>query len=84
MTHDRRRTWVMITPSLTMAPRLRSNSLTITDNVEFAELGGHNLFFEHKKIRFSINLEATGRSRVKLSSELLALATIVMDRPEAR
>jgi hypothetical protein len=59
--------------------------LTITDNEAFAELGGGaNLFLDHDRIRFSINVGATQRARVTISSQLLALATIVKDQPIAR
>jgi YfiR/HmsC-like len=59
--------------------------LTITDNQEFAELGGHVTFFlEHDRIRFSINVGATRRARVTVSSRLLALAKIVSDQSNPR
>jgi hypothetical protein len=59
--------------------------LTITDNEQFAELGGGaNLFLERDKVRFSINVGATQRARVTISSQLLALAKIVKDEPIAR
>jgi hypothetical protein len=55
--------------------------LTIADNQEFAELGGHaTLFLEHDQIRFSINVGATRRARVTISSRLLVLAKIVSDQ----
>ena len=59
--------------------------LTTTDNQEFAELGGGaNLFLDHGKIRFSVNIGATQRARVTISSQLLALARIVKDQPIPR
>lgn len=59
--------------------------LTITDNEQFAELGGGaNLFLERDKVRFSINVGATQRARVTISSQLLALAKIVKGEPIAR
>lgn len=59
--------------------------LTIADDPEFAALGGvADLFFEDDKIRFSINLAATHRGRVVLSSQLLAMAKLVKDQPIAR
>jgi hypothetical protein len=59
--------------------------LTITDNEEFAELGGvANFFLERDKTRFAINVGATERARVKISSRLIALAKIVKDRPMGR
>jgi hypothetical protein len=55
--------------------------LIITDNPECAELGGHASFFlEHDQIRFSINVGATRRARVTISSRLLVLAKIVTDQ----
>jgi hypothetical protein len=58
-----------------------STVLTIADDPGFAELGGvASIFFEDDKIRFSINLAATHRARVVLSSQLLAMAKIVKDQ----
>jgi hypothetical protein len=55
--------------------------LTITDNPEFAEWGGvANFFLDHDTIRFAINVGATHRARVALSSKLLVLAKIVKDQ----
>lgn len=52
--------------------------LTISDIDEFARLGGIAQFFvENGKMRFSINLESAKRSRLQLSSKLLALAALV-------
>jgi hypothetical protein len=59
--------------------------LTITDNEEFAELGGvANFFLERDNTRFAINLGATERARLKISSRVLTLAKIVKDRPMGR
>ncbi|MFN2444595.1 MAG: YfiR family protein [Vicinamibacterales bacterium] len=62
-----------------IAAGLRGSSvLTISDIDEFARLGGIAQFFvENGKMRFSINLESAKRSRLQLSSKLLALAALV-------
>jgi hypothetical protein len=55
--------------------------LTISDIDSFATLGGIAQFFvEGGKIRFGINLDAVRRSRLQLSSKLLALAELLGDR----
>ncbi len=54
--------------------------LTISDLDEFARLGGIAQFFvENGKMRFGINLASAKRSRLQLSSKLLALAELVAD-----
>lgn len=54
--------------------------LTISDLDEFARLGGIAQFFvENGKMRFGINLASAKRSRLQLSSKLLALAELVDD-----
>ena len=72
--------------SLTLLDLVRGlPALTITDNEEFAELGGvADFFLERDRIRFAINVAATERARVTISSKVLALAKIVKDRPTGR
>jgi hypothetical protein len=54
--------------------------LTISDGEDFARLGGiAHIFVETGKMRFALNLELAKRSRLQLSSKLLALATRVYD-----
>ncbi|MCA1584578.1 MAG: YfiR family protein [Acidobacteria bacterium] len=67
------------TQAAQIATGLRGSSvLTISDIDEFARLGGIAEFFvENGKMRFSINLESAKRSRLQLSSKLLALAALV-------
>ena len=58
------------------------NTLTVGETKGFAGLGGViNLVVEENKLRFEINLGAARQTRLKLSSKLLALATIVKTRP---
>ena len=52
--------------------------LTVTDFGQFAAMGGTtNLFVEEGRIRFAVNLEATARARLRISSRLLSLAKLV-------
>lgn len=54
--------------------------LLVGDTSGFAERGGHIEFItEDNKVHFSINIDASERSRLKMSSKLLALAKIVHD-----
>jgi hypothetical protein len=54
--------------------------LTISDLDGFAQGGGiAQMFVENGKMRFDINLEVARRSRLQLSSKLLALAAHVHD-----
>ncbi len=56
--------------------------LTISDADHFARLGGiAHIFVENGKMRFQLNLELARRSRLQLSSRLLALAALVIDGP---
>ena len=57
-----------------------SNVLTVGDSSHFAEQGGEIQFvMEGNRERFAINVDSINRARLKLSSKLLALATIVHD-----
>ena len=52
--------------------------LTISDIPRFAERGGViSLFWENKKIRFAVNLQAARAAGLRISSRLLNLARIV-------
>ena len=56
--------------------------LTLGDVDEFARVGGMaQLYVENGRIRFRINLDNTTRCRLRFSSRLLALATLVKDAP---
>jgi uncharacterized protein DUF4154 len=53
-----------------------SSVLTIGDGAGFTEAGGMaRFFFERGQLRFDIGVEAVKRSRLQMSSRLLALAT---------
>ena len=57
------------------------NILTVGEASWFAEQGGIiNLVSRNNKVRFQINLEASYRAGLKISSRLLRLAEIVSDR----
>jgi hypothetical protein len=54
---------------------------TVSDGDKFAELGGvAQLIPENDRIRFAINVMSAERARLRLSSKLLSLATIVKDQ----
>ena len=54
--------------------------LTVGEISRFAELGGIiNLTIEKNNIRFAINVDSAERAGLKVSSELLKLATVVRD-----
>jgi hypothetical protein len=55
--------------------------LIVGESGSFAERGGGIQFFlEDNKLRFAVNLDALARSRLTVSSKLLALARIVHDQ----
>jgi hypothetical protein len=57
-------------------------TLTISDGERLAERGVMIAFVTRaRKVRFEINLDSAERSRLKLSSQLLKLATQVVSRP---
>jgi hypothetical protein len=59
-----------------------SSVLTVSDMREFAQRGGIVQFvLDRNKVRFEVNLAATGPSGLKLSSELLKLAVNVRSNP---
>ena len=56
--------------------------LTVSDMPQFAERGGMIQFVvEGNRVRFQVNLTATQRAGLKLSSELLKVATAVRSKP---
>jgi hypothetical protein len=55
-----------------------SDTLTVGESQDFARNGGMIRFMiEENKVRFEVNLEATKKTHLRISSELLALARIV-------
>jgi hypothetical protein len=56
----------------------RSSVLTVGDMDHFIESGGMIQFvMEEKRVRFSIDISASSRARLKVSSKLLSLARTV-------
>jgi hypothetical protein len=52
--------------------------LTVSDIQNFTDRGGAiDLYLEQRKVRFTINLRATDRARLRLSSQLLKIAASV-------
>lgn len=61
-----------------LAKLARLPILTVSDISDFAQAGGMiGLFEAEQRIRFSINITAARQANLKLSSQLLKLATIV-------
>jgi hypothetical protein len=59
--------------------------LTVSDMDHFAERGGMiHLTSQGKRIRFTINVAAIDRAKLKAASQLLRLATIVREVPVNR
>jgi hypothetical protein len=55
-----------------------SSVLTVSDMEGFLDAGGMVQFLnENDRVRFAVNVDATGRARLKLSSKLLSLAKVV-------
>jgi hypothetical protein len=55
--------------------------LTVSDRPRFAESGGAiGLYRDGGRMRFAVNVDAVQRARLRLSSRLLGLATIVRER----
>jgi len=55
-----------------------SSALTVADMDGFLDEGGMIQFLsENDRVRFSINVDATSRARLKVSSKLLSLARVV-------
>jgi hypothetical protein len=63
----------------TILSSLRGSSvLTVADTSGFLDSGGMIQFLnENGRVRFAINVDATGRARLKMSSKLLTLAKVV-------
>ena len=63
----------------TILSSLRDSSvLTVADTEGFLEAGGMIQFlYENNRVRFAINVDATGRAKLKMSSKLLSLARVV-------
>jgi hypothetical protein len=58
--------------------------LVVSDLNKFARMGGTaQLFIEGDRMRFAINADVAQRNRLHLSSQLLALARLVKDDPDA-
>jgi hypothetical protein len=64
----------------TLAGALRNVSvLSIADSEEFTKSGGVvRLYVADGRMRFSVNVTAAERARLRLSSKMLALATIIV------
>ncbi len=59
--------------------------LTVSDFEDFAMHGGvANFFIDGGRMRFAVNPDAADRVRLRISSNLLALAKVVRDAPAAR
>jgi hypothetical protein len=57
--------------------------LTVSDAARFAQSGGMvELFLDGGRMQIAVNTDALQRARVRLSSRVLALATIVRDAPQ--
>ena len=55
-----------------------SSVLTVADTEGFLEAGGMIQFLsENNRVRFAINVDATSRAKLKISSKLLSLARVV-------
>jgi hypothetical protein len=53
---------------------------TVSDKDRFAESGGiAQLFIEHERMRFAINMTAADRGPIRLSSKLLSLAKVIKE-----
>jgi hypothetical protein len=69
-----------LTPILAAAQKM--SLLTVSDMPHFAERGGIiGLVAQQGKIRFEVNRSAAERSHLMLSSELLKVATKVIEKP---
>jgi hypothetical protein len=57
-----------------------SSVLVVGESEDFAAHGGGIQFFlENNRLHFAVNVDAIQRSRLRISSKMLALATIVRD-----
>lgn len=65
--------WPAILKTLNGAP-----VLTVSDIRGFADRGGAiNLYLDQRRVRFTVNLKATERARLKMSSQLLKVAAAI-------
>jgi hypothetical protein len=54
-----------------------SSVLTVADTAGFLDAGGMIQFLnENGRVRFAVNVDATGRAKLKMSSKLLSLAKV--------
>jgi uncharacterized protein DUF4154 len=61
-----------------------STVMTVSDLDRFADLGGiAQLYIEDGRMKFAINVDSAQRARLHLSAQLLNLARIVKDDPNA-
>ena len=57
-----------------------ASTLVVGESENFVEhRGGIQFFFDNKQLRFAVNVDAIQRTRLKVSSNLLALARLVHD-----
>jgi hypothetical protein len=57
-----------------------SPAFSVSDFERFAKLGGvANFFVDNGRLRFAVNVDAARRAGLRISSHMLALATIVKD-----
>jgi hypothetical protein len=57
-----------------------STAFSVSDCERFAQLGGvANFVVDNGRLRFAINVDAARRANLRISSRMLALATIVKD-----
>jgi hypothetical protein len=57
--------------------------LSVSDHGTFANFGGvMHLFVQDGRMRFAVNVDASARQRLRLSSHLLSLALIVKDESD--
>jgi hypothetical protein len=63
----------------TILSSLRGSSvLTVSDTAGFLDAGGMIQFLnENDRVRFAINMDATTRAKLKMSSKLLSLARVI-------
>ena len=61
-----------------------TSALVVGESDNFAERGGGIQFYlDDNKVRFSVNVDATKRARLNVSSKLLSLARIAHDQTSA-
>jgi hypothetical protein len=54
--------------------------LVVGEDMDFAERGGGiGFFFEQRRVKFAVNIAATERAGLKVSSKLLKVARVVRD-----